>query len=255
MGTPAGTYSSAAPFEMHWPSSSQSRPTVLRTVPSNRSVNEEPSTHRCMLEAVVNDPVRGSYSAAAVHCAAGPGPGFGLIGICHQHGAIRQQCRGVVKPGRLSECGPGSRGRVVHLSVHPCLGSLWEKGSDRQHLAIGLQEGPRERRLRVHVRDRGPGPRDGVVYLGRVQHVVVHPPESPCRRNEDLPIGQEGGRCLIADIASRRPAPRADDDPGRAGQLERQRRGTNNARRSCPEPLTTSPCPCCAGVAAHPGHA
>ena len=74
--TPAGTYNADAPVETHTPSPLQSLPPATRTVPSSRSVNEEPSTHRSMLEAVVMDPVRGSYSAAAVHCAPGPVPGL-----------------------------------------------------------------------------------------------------------------------------------------------------------------------------------
>ena len=178
-GTPAGTYSSAAPFEMHWPSSLQSRPPALRTVPSSRSVNEravDASEHarggrRRPGQRVVQRRGRTLRRRA--------GPGIVLIGICHQHGAIRQQRLdvlkpvGPVRPGRLSECGPGSGGRVVHLSVDKCRECVIAKGSDHQYLAIGLQEGRRERGLRVHVRDRGPGPRDGVVYLGRVQHVVV----------------------------------------------------------------------------------
>ena len=92
--TPAGTYSSAAPFETHTPSSLQSLPPATRTVPSSRSVNEEPSPHRSMLEAVVDDPVRGSYSAAAVQAEAG----LGSSSACHQHGAIRQQCLGLLNP-------------------------------------------------------------------------------------------------------------------------------------------------------------
>ena len=42
IGTPAGTYSSAAPLETHSRSSLQSLPPATRTVPSSRSVNEEP---------------------------------------------------------------------------------------------------------------------------------------------------------------------------------------------------------------------
>ena len=60
--TPAGTYSSAAPFEMHWPSSLQSRPPALRTVPSSRSVNERAIDAPDTLEAIVVNPVRGSYT-------------------------------------------------------------------------------------------------------------------------------------------------------------------------------------------------
>src|SRR5262245_41164521 len=64
--TPAGTYSSTAPCESHSPSSSQTRPPALRTVPSSMSVNVDPSAHWSILEAVVHDPVRGSYSSATV---------------------------------------------------------------------------------------------------------------------------------------------------------------------------------------------
>src|SRR5262245_1346659 len=64
--TPAGMYSSTAPCEPQSPSSSQTRPPVLRTVRSSMSVNVDPSAHRSMLEAVVHDPVRGSYSSATV---------------------------------------------------------------------------------------------------------------------------------------------------------------------------------------------
>ena len=66
-----------------------------------------------------------------------------------------------------------------------------EVRSDHQHLAIGLRRPPRVG-LRVHARDRGPGSRDGAVYLGRVQIVNSSPSidvDAAC--HEHLAVGQQ----------------------------------------------------------------
>ncbi len=163
-------------------------------------MNEESLPHRSMLEAVVHDPVRGSYSAAAVQ---GGGPRSPRPPeTCHHHIAIKQGCfRGRASVRLLSSRGPRSGRRVVDL------GKL---EAHEEHGAIVQQRGCAATfrageftTLAMRVRDGGPGPRVRIVQLGRV-HIAV-PAVGPAD-HEHLAVEQQRGCVAVT---------RCDHPPGR----------------------------------------
>ena len=199
--TPAGTYSSAAALEPH-SSPLQALPPATRMVPSSRSVNERgPASHPNKVEAVVH------YRSAAVQADGSASPPTPPVTSTVPFDKHRSP---------VSNPLPGLTGRAVQVPVAGSYTSA-DAGSHHHHLVIGLQEGRPEHGLRVHVRDRGPGPRDRVVYLGRVHIEVVHaPPEAVAARNETLP---SDSRTAGAPAAARSPCPLPGGGPGPAGRV------------------------------------